>query len=197
MNDSKMYLTAGDWSLLTSLTFGVSLVYLFVAIYGAMGGNDRFIRFDAPGVVEFDLEWPGTYVVYHEYPRTADSLGVMKAGRPEDLVARLQQQNSGAVIPLSAPSREYTFNIQRSRADGVFEFEVDAAGGYRFSSEFAEGKDEVPMRLVIIPSPAGRALRVFGVATVALCFAVLAILGLAYFLNSRRRRQRLAKAAAA
>lgn len=192
-----MYLNAGDWSLLTSLTFGASLLYLFLAIYGAMGGKDRFIRFDAPGVVEFELEWPGTYVVYHEFPRTPDSKGEMKSGNPQDLEARLQSVDSSAMIPLELPSKPYTFNIQRSRANGAFEFYADAAGAYRFSSEFATGKENIPLRLVIIPSPAGRALRVFGVATVLLLAAILSILGLAYWLNRRRRLQHMATDAAA
>lgn len=197
MHDTRMYLSTGDWALLSSLTFGASLLYLFMAIYGAMGGKDRFIRFDAPGAVEFELDWPGTYIVYHEFPRTADSKGIMKAGNPADLVARLQALGGGDLVELKPPARDYSFNIQRSKAEGAFEFHVDSAGAYRFISEFAQGKENIPMRLVIIPTPAGRAMRVFALASGLLLVAVLLIVALAYGLNSRRRKQALARAAAA
>lgn len=189
MKDSKIYLTAGDWSLLTSLAFAGMLMYLFVVIYGIVGGEERFIRFPAPGAIEFSLKWPGTYIIYQEFPRTPDSKGEMRPGAPKDMIVRMQHLDSGASVDVLPTTEVHRFNLQRMFAEGVYQFDAPAAGTFRFTSDFESGKETNDFDLLIIPTPAGRPMRVFYIGTALLLAVIVLLFVLAYGMNRRRVRQ--------
>ncbi|MFM1920072.1 MAG: hypothetical protein RLZZ303_1706 [Candidatus Hydrogenedentota bacterium] len=189
MGESRLYLSPGDWSILTSLAFGGMLLYLFVVIYGTVGTQDRFIRFDAPGVIEFDLEWSGTYIVYHEFDRTADNKGEIRPAQGGALVARLQAAGGGAMYPVEPAPEGHEYKMQRMLAEGMYQFTVEQAGRYRFVTEYKSGDGGAPIRMVIIPTPAGRALRVFYLGTAMAVLIFVGVLGLAYLMNRRGRRR--------
>jgi len=189
LRTSKIYLTAGDWSILTSLAFGGMLMYLFIVIYGIMGSQERFVRFTAPGEIEFSLKWPGTYVIYQEYPRTPDNKGEMRPGAPKDMVVRMQHLDSGAIVDVIPAVEEHRYKIQRILAEGVYEFNAPASGNFRFTSEFQPGKETNVFDMVLLPTPIGQPLRVFWIGTALLMGVVALLFGLAYGINAYRARK--------
>jgi hypothetical protein len=197
LRESKIYLTAGDWSILTSLAFGGMLMYLFIVIYGIMGVQERFIRFSAPGEIEFPLKWAGTYIIYQEFPRTPDSKGEMRPGTPKEMIARMQQLDSGAQVEVLPTTEQHRFNLQRMMAEGVFQFDAPGPGNYRFTSEFQAGKETNAFDMVLIPTPAGRPMRVFWIGTALLLSVVVLLFLLAYGINWYRARKLVAPAGAA
>ncbi len=189
MRESRIHLTASDWSILSSLAFGGMLLYLFVVIYGTVGSQDRFIRFDAPGVIEFDLDWSGTYIVYQEYDRTPDKKDIIRPATTLGLLARLQAVEGGELIPVTPAPEGHEYKLQRILAEGAFQFDVAKPGQYRFATEFEQGREVAPLRLVIIPTPAGRAMRVFLVGSAMMFFIFTLVMTLAYVMNRRNRRK--------
>ncbi len=189
MGESRIHLTASDWSILSSLAFGGMLLYLFVVIYGTVGSQDRFINFDAPGVIEFQLDWSGTYIVYQEYDRTPDTKEIIRPATTKGLIARLQNVDSGEIIPVIPAPEGHEYKLQRILAEGAFQFDVPKGGKYRFATEFEQGMPESALRLVIIPTPAGRAMRVFLLGTAMALTIFSFVFGLAYAMNRRNRRR--------
>jgi len=186
LNKNGVYLTAGDWSILTSITFGGMLIYLFIVMYGTVGGQDRFIRFDAPGEIELTLDWSGTYMIFQEFRRTPDSKGEMRPGTADSLVARMQNVETGETIDLTTPTEIHRFNLQRMTAEGVYEFTIEQAGTYRFLTEYAQGKQSVPLRFVFTPRPVGQQLRFFFLGTAFITGVLVLVFTLAYGINWRR-----------
>jgi len=189
-------LSPGHWAILASLTFASTLVFVFICISGVAGGPDRFVRFEAPGIQELELPSAGRYILYHEFDRTQDSQGEVRPGQIDHLTASLQSMPAGErvdLLPASDDAQGYV--IRRVKGEPLYEFEIPNAGTWRLASEYVGIDEAEPVRLSIIPNPAGAAMRAFMRGLTFQIFAFAGIVALAYFFRWRNIKAHAAETA--
>ncbi|MBI1317754.1 MAG: hypothetical protein GC168_02250 [Candidatus Hydrogenedens sp.] len=181
-------LTPGNWAVLAALTFGSTLLFIFIVVWGIAADREHFIRFKAPGVIDLDLPAAGRYVLYCEYTLTPDSQGHMRPGIIDQIVPNMQAVPDGDRVEMEPADKNGQYKLQRTIGEPINEFVLPRGGTWRLTTELAIDADGETANLAIIPNPAGRAMRAFFAGFVFQMLALLGITALAYAMRWRNMR---------
>lgn len=184
------HLSPGHWALLAALMFGSTLLFILIVVWGVAGGDDRFVRFDAPGVIDLELPSAGRYILYHEFERTPDSKGEVRPGTLDGIIANIQEMPAGERVEMLPADPSARYVIQRIIGEPIYEFVLPRGGTWRLATELKQDAGTAKARLSIIPNPAGRAMQAFYTGLAFQVAALALITLLAYYLRWRSSRTR-------
>ena len=143
-------LGVGRWVAILLVFFGGVALFMTVVIYGLAGPSSERITFEAPGRAIVQLPAAGSYVLYHEFPRTQDSQGLQRPEGSELIAVTLTNERTGARIEVDQPETRRSYTIRRRFAESIREFTVGHAGTFRFETDFPRGTPAPDMTLVAL-----------------------------------------------
>lgn len=174
------------WTAVGVLVPGTMAAVMVIFITGFMSVRQDYARFDAPGQAELVLSKPGTYLVYHEYRRSDDSVGFVRPPGQETLRFEVRPAAGGANLPVLPPATAESFAIRRTYAEAIGAFQVETPGAYTLVAVMEQAPDAEPLTLVVRASPRevfGRTL-LRGVSLLVL--VVVLLIGIVWRANARR-----------
>lgn len=140
MDGNDTGLSLGEWALLV-LFLVVGLGYaLWSAILGMAQGQDQLSAFTVPGEVLFEIERPGSYLIYNKIQRSADSQEFIRPPGYRDLRVDIQHVESGERLPLEDAREEASFVIRRSLAESLYRFRASQPGQYRALAQYDDAE---------------------------------------------------------
>lgn len=143
------------WVAVTLLITGAMGAVLYIFITGFLSIRQDYARFEAPGEAALALSAPGTYLVYHEFRRSDDSVGYVRPPGQDDVHFEVIADD-GAKIPVAPSLNKETLAIRRTFSESIAQFEVSAPGRYQIRAVWEAPPDTKPLTLVVRAS--GRAV---------------------------------------
>ena len=163
---------------------GGVLLWLLVIVSGVMGARSDFSRFIVPGQAQLELA-SGKYTIFHEYPRTVDSVGTRKPGGVEKLACTLTEMATGALVPLTPARSTTSYKIRRVIGEPLYDFSIARSGSFRFDSSYPPAFAGAETSFAVGRSHRAQIFATFGkgLAVIATTIALIAAL----LLRARKR----------
>ena len=110
-------------------------------VRGLMSSTDAYPRILVPGVHVLALPEPGDYTIFFESKSVFENKAYVA---PEDaitgIVCSIQNADTGAEISVRPSSTNMSYELGGHEGTSVFEFMIPAAGSYRISAAFPDGR---------------------------------------------------------
>ena len=136
MDGNDTGLSIGEWViLLLILTIGLGYA-LWSAMLGMSQGQEQVTVFTVPGEVTFELDRPGSYLIYNKVQRSADSQDEIRPPGLNQLRLNVQHVASGERLQLEDARGESNYAIRRTLAESLYRFRAGEKGAYFALAEY-------------------------------------------------------------
>lgn len=178
MRDANAQRAAGlgpmAWVAVTLLITGAMGAVLYIFITGFLSIRQDYARFEAPGEAALDLSTPGTYLVYHEFRRSDDSVGYVRPPGQDEVRFEVIAEGGGN-LPVSPSVDKETLAIRRTFSESIAQFQVDAPGHFQIRAVWEPPPDTKPLTLVVRASGREVLWRTVGRGSLVLLLTFVAV----------------------